>query len=185
MNVLVVDDDRASRLVLTDRVRRLGHDVVSAGDGAEALASLESRDISILISDVVMPNLNGFDLCARVRERQADPYVYIILVTALDDRRSYLEGMASGADDLIMKPFDVEHLRTRLGVAERILGLLGRVRELESILSICSTCRRIRERGEQGEKWVSIEAFFERRTQTVFSHALCPECFDEAMMEVE
>lgn len=184
MNVLVVDDDRASRLVLADRVRRLGHNVAQAESGAEALATLDRRSISVVISDVVMPGLDGFELCARIRKCHPEPYVYLILVTALEDRESYLKGMASGADDLITKPYDVEHLRTRLDVAGRILDLLGRVRELESILSICSSCRRIRDAARGDERWVSIEAFFEKHTNTLFSHALCPQCFEEAVAQM-
>ena len=69
-----------------------------------------------------MPDIDGFELCRRIRANQESQYTYIILITALIGKKDYLEGMEAGADDFVTKPFDPDELKARLGVAERILS---------------------------------------------------------------
>ena len=178
MNILVVDDDAASRMVLGERLRRLGHHVTHASDGEQAWSILHSEQHDVVISDVVMPRGSGIELCRRVRGLDQTQYTYAILLTAYGGREAYLAGMDAGADDFLTKPYDLEQLAARLRVAERILGLQTRVKQLEGVLPICCTCKKIR---DENDRWEQMEEYISERTDAMFSHGLCPDCFNEAM----
>ncbi|RJG25866.1 GGDEF domain-containing protein [Massilia cavernae] len=123
MKILIAEDDASSRLVLGATLRKLGHAVTAVADGRSALAAWQQGEHVLLISDWMMPDMDGLELCRMVRAAPRLQYTYIILLTARSGKGSYLEGMGAGADDLITKPFDAEHLAARLHVAQRILAL--------------------------------------------------------------
>ncbi|HEV7815740.1 MAG TPA: diguanylate cyclase [Janthinobacterium sp.] len=123
MKILIAEDDTSSRLVLGATLRKLGHEVTAVADGRSALEAWQHGEFVLLISDWMMPDMDGLELCRMVRAASRLQYTYIILLTALSGKGRYLEGMGAGADDLITKPFDEEHFAARLHVAERILGL--------------------------------------------------------------
>ena len=122
MRILLADDEPLARLVLRRLLERMGHEVILANDGQEALEALDRVPIAVLISDWSMPRLNGPDLCRRVRARGGH-YVYIVLLTARDRREDRLEGLRAGADDFLVKPADADELAVRLEVAARILAV--------------------------------------------------------------
>jgi len=123
MKVLLVDDDPVTRAVYTRLVENMGCDVVQAGDGREALDILEQQVIQFVISDWVMPNLTGPELCRRIRSAKIDHYTYIILCTSKGNKKDFIEGMEAGADDFLVKPFSSEELRVRIRAGERVLNL--------------------------------------------------------------
>lgn len=123
MRVLIADDDATSRLVLKAAVSKLGHECRIAGDGSSAWQELASSSIDVLLTDWMMPEVDGIELCRRVRQDLSGRYVYIVLVTGLGDPEQVLEGMQSGADDYLVKPVDPFALRTRLVAAERVTSL--------------------------------------------------------------
>jgi len=123
MKILFAEDDMTSRLVLGATLRKLGHEVTAAANGREAWELLQQEHFPLLISDWMMPEMDGLELCRLIRERHAGQYTYIVLLTALGGKASYLDGMDAGADDFITKPFDEDQLVARLRVADRILAL--------------------------------------------------------------
>ncbi len=174
MKVLVAEDDRTSRALLQGSLLKLGYEVVEAVDGASAWDALGRTGSRIVVSDWVMPDTDGLELCRRVRSRKEAPYVYFILLTGkMLGAEHYAKAMEEGVDDFLTKPLDVDALRTRLRVAERIVQLTERVRTLEGILPMCSYCRRIRD--ERGA-YQSLEDFVSDKTPAQFSHGVCPEC---------
>ncbi len=139
MKILVAEDDRVSRLVLTTRLSKMGHIVVDAGDGESAWEAYRETAPDLVITDWMMPRLKGPELCKRIRQNQVGHYTFVILLTALAERLNYVEGMQAGADDFLTKPVDMEELNARLRVAERILALqsevVARNHELEQALA--------------------------------------------------
>ena len=174
MHVLIAEDDAVTRLTLSAALKKMGHEITLATDGAEAWADLQLMHVPVVISDWQMPEMDGPDLCRRIRGRKDARYTYFILVTATGGKQRYLEGMEAGADDFITKPVDLEELRARLTVAERILGLRQHVQQLEGLLPICQYCKRIRDGTEQ---WQPIERYVEKRSEAQFSHGICPDCY--------
>jgi DNA-binding response OmpR family regulator len=123
MKVLIAEDDRDSRELLAWILEKLGYQVVATPDGRQAWEAFRRGKFRLVISDLLMPELDGLELCRRIRSSKQQKYTYIILLTALIGKKQFLEGMDAGADDFITKPFDADELRARLKVANRILAL--------------------------------------------------------------
>jgi CheY-like chemotaxis protein len=175
MKILIADDDATSRLVLEATLRKLGHEVVVTENGRQAWEAFQQEYFPVLISDWLMPRLDGLMLCRTIRETMQANYTYIILLTMLGGKSNYLEAMEAGADDFITKPFDEEQLATRLHVAARILGLRQHVKQLEGLLPICAYCQKIQEQ----EHWYELESYVSQHSEAKFSHTYCPECYDK------
>ncbi|HZP83498.1 MAG TPA: HD domain-containing phosphohydrolase, partial [Chthonomonadaceae bacterium] len=139
MNLLIAEDDPISRLMLVNTLTTLGYQVTSAGDGEEAWTLCQENRFEIIISDWMMPQMDGLELCRRLRARPNAAYIYFILLTGKGERSERLEALQIGADDFLNKPLDREELTARLEVARRILTMQAelqqRTTELERLQS--------------------------------------------------
>ncbi|MDF3059009.1 MAG: response regulator [Rariglobus sp.] len=180
MKILAVEDDPVARAVLHQALLRLGHEVVEARDGAEALRVLEKEPVRLIVSDWMMPELDGLGLCRAVRNRVNVDYVYFILLTGqqadVDNQREAIE---AGVDDFLTKPLDLQEIWMRLRVAERILRYATEVRQLEAFLPICGYCKKVR---DDQNYWQQIESYINERTGTDFSHSVCPDCYQRVVV---
>ena len=174
MNILIAEDDPVSGKVLEATLRAGGNQVTVTGDGLDAWDAWHLAEPSVVISDWMMPEMDGLELCRRIRKERHDRYTYFILLTGRSGKDSYLAAMEAGIDDFITKPVDTDELKARLRVAERILGLRQRMDVLEGLLPICSYCKRIRNEQQQ---WSALEGYIEKRSGAEFSHGICPECY--------
>ena len=167
--------------MLRQALRRLGHEVVEAEDGAAAWELLQKNDeVRVVVSDWMMPNADGLDLCRRIRSRTEAEYVYFILLTSRDATQDNQTTAAdAGVDDFLTKPLDLPELWTRLRVAERILRYTRQVRQLEELLPICSYCKKIR---DDQNYWQQIEGYISERTGSDFSHSVCPDCYTTVLL---
>ena len=123
MQVLIVDDDEIARELLSNALKQAGYRVRVAPDGREGLAILRSAPFRIVISDWVMPEMDGIELCRQIRAGDFPHYIYLILLTSRDRTQDIVEGLTAGADDFITKPFDPAELCVRVRAGERILSL--------------------------------------------------------------
>jgi two-component system chemotaxis response regulator CheY len=123
VNILIADDDPTSRLLLKAMVSKLGHECVVAEDGSSAWEVLASGGIDVLLTDWMMPGVDGPELCRRLRNEVGGSYIYIVLTTGLDHPEDILVGMSAGADDYLTKPVDTFAVQTRLVAAERVTEL--------------------------------------------------------------
>jgi phosphoserine phosphatase RsbU/P len=174
MKILIVEDDPDSRDLLKVLLELDGHDVTAAWNGLEGWQAFQTGEFPVVLSDWVMPEMDGLELCRQIRASDRPSYSYVILVTALHGKSSYLQGMDAGADDFVSKPFDPDELKTRLIVAERIIGVQNRVKHLEGILPTCMYCKKIRDEQNQ---WIGIESYISKRSRASFSHGICPGCY--------
>lgn len=121
--MLVVDDSRAQRRVLGATLSRLGFSVTEAGSGEEALDILASQSIDLVLSDWMMPGMDGLELCRKFRELPRDSYGYFILLTSKSEKGAVAQGLDIGADDFLTKPVNPEELRARIAAGDRILRM--------------------------------------------------------------
>ena len=167
MKILIVEDDFDARDMLKVLLELEGHEVVSTENGNEGWKVYQNDHFSVVISDWLMPETDGLELCRRIRASETTRYCYVMLLTALQGKSNYLQAMRAGTDDFVTKPFDPDELRARLLVAERIVGLQDRVKRLEGILPTCMYCKKIR---DERSHWISIEQYISQRTEASFSH---------------
>ncbi len=189
MRVLIAEDDAVSRCVLEDAVTAAGHEVTLAEDGQAAWTKLEEEAFDLVISDWVMPQMDGLELCRRVRARENAPFCHIMLVTSRNATEDIVRGIMAGANDFITKPVDRAVLTARLYAAKRVIdlerSLASRVAELEeaiheiatlrTLLPICTYCKSIR---DDEQAWADIEEYFHKHEQTDFTHSICPPCYE-------
>jgi putative two-component system response regulator len=112
--ILIVDDDAAGREVLESILEADGYELILAENGYQALELAKAIHPDIILLDVMMPGMDGFEVCRRIRSEKLIAEVPVLFLTALDDRQSLLSGLEAGADDFISKPPDRFELRARL-----------------------------------------------------------------------
>jgi len=194
MRVLVAEDEVVTRRILESTLSGWDYEVTTATNGEEALSVLENGprpDIALL--DWVMPEKEGPEVCRIIRASPAKVPIYLILLTSLGGRQNIIQGLQAGADDYIVKPFDRDELRARLGVGRRIVELqrsladrvrqleeaLGRVKQLQGLVPICSYCKKIR---NDRNYWQQLETYLSDHSEAQFSHGICPDCYDSIIM---
>ena len=198
MRILVADDDPVSRRLLEATLRQCNCDVCAVADGQQAWETLQSPGPApqLLILDWLMPEIDGVELCRRVRANAALRCAYIIVLTSRGGRPDVVAGLEAGADDYVVKPFDPDELRARVQVGVRVLNLqralaervkdledaLQRVTQLQGLLPICCYCKRIR---DDRNYWHQVESYIAERTEVSFTHSLCPVCFKRRLREID
>lgn len=134
-NVLVVDDSRAQRFMVASSLRSWGFDVFQASSGEEALAMCDRHAIDLVLSDWVMPGMDGIAFCRALRRSFRSRYIYFILLTAHSDKAAVTEGLEVGADDFLAKPVDPGELRARIRAGERVLAMERELRTGNQLLT--------------------------------------------------
>lgn len=174
MRILIAEDDDVSQRVLARTLEQLGYALVTASDGAEGWEQFNEHKPAVVITDWMMPRVDGLELCRRIRGNAAnDGYTYLIVLTALGGKQNYLEAMNAGADDFLTKPFDQDELVTRLRVAERILGMETTLRYLAAMHECCPDCRRVR---QTDGRWAGLKQVASSLAARVRPPARCPDC---------
>jgi CheY-like chemotaxis protein len=189
MRILIAEDDPVSRRVLTANLINWGHEIVTAVNGLEAWrASQEENAPRLAILDWMMPEMEGPEVCRRMRELPATIPPYIILLTARQGAKEVVEGMQAGADDYLTKPYYRDELRARVQVGVRMIELqtkladridelekaLEQVKRLQGIIPICGYCKKVR---DDEDYWQNVESYIATRSEAEFSHSVCPSCF--------
>ncbi len=123
MSILIADDSPVTRELLSKTLKKWGLRVLTSSDGVDALEKYKNNDVSIVITDWVMPNMDGLTLCEEIRKFIKNKYTYIIIATAKDEKSDIKEALDKGADDYITKPIDIERLRVSIKTARRIISL--------------------------------------------------------------
>jgi DNA-binding response OmpR family regulator len=193
MKILIAEDDDVSRRVLQLTLAASGHDVVATKNGTEALFVLENEDAPPLaILDWMMPDMDGLEVCRRLRRLESATPVYIILLTAKTEKTDIVTGLEAGANDYITKPFDRNELQARVQVGITVVNLqqnlaarirelenaLSKVKQLQEILPICSYCKQIR---NDQNYWQRVDTYISEHTDTQFSHSVCPSCYESVV----
>jgi phosphoserine phosphatase RsbU/P len=181
--ILVVEDDPISSIILKTVLEKLGYETVVARDGNEAWNEFNKEPVRLIVSDWMMPDMDGLELCEKVRARPKTLYTYFILLTAnRTSPENYALATAAGVDDFLTKPIDREAIRMRLGVAERILRYTAEIRQLKELIPICVYCRKV---SDEHDYWERVETYIQKETGSRFSHGACPECCEKEMERLQ
>ena len=165
--ILIVDDDPGVRKVLEHLLAVENYELIFASNGIEALEKATARQPDVILSDVMMPGMDGFELCRHLRADRILGEVPIILITGLDDHNSYIEGLKAGADDFLAKPFDRLKLRARVAAVVR----LNRYRRL---LEERAKFERLIELSPDGVLLIGADGMIQMANPTT-NHMLCVE----------
>jgi len=185
--VLIVDDTPLNLQIIADTLSAKGLHVVIAENGEQALAIVEKILPDIILMDVVMPGIDGFETCQRLKMNENTKAIPVIFMTALDDTKHVMRGFDVGGVDYIGKPLRLKevlarvethlwlrYIQTQLEAQNaQLQEALANVKTLKGLLPICANCKKIRD--DQGY-WNQIEAYIEEHSDALFTHGLCPEC---------
>ena len=131
MKGLIAEDDPISRRVLEANLVGWGYDVKVASDGSEAWELIQAPDApNLVVSDWMMPHMDGLELCRRIRQMERPGYTYLIILTAKGEKEDVIKGLEAGADDFLVKPFNRQELKYRTKIGERIINLELKILEL-------------------------------------------------------
>jgi class 3 adenylate cyclase len=153
--LLVVDDTLQNVKLLRDLLSAKGYDVLTAASGAEALALIEQQRPDLVLLDVVMPGMSGYEVCRRLRENPATTMLPVVMVTALDPGDERTKGIEAGADDFLTKPINQPELLARVRSLLRIKSLHDQLEESNRTLE-----QRVHEQVEQLERMGRLKRFF-------------------------
>jgi adenylate cyclase len=152
--VLVVDDEEANRMLLRDPLETHGYEIIEAENGEQALQKVEQRPPDVILLDVMMPQMDGFEVCRRLKNDPRTAHIPVLIVTALSERMERMMGIAAGASDFLTKPVDLQEVTLRVGNAAQSKHLFDQLQAEQAraehlLLNILP--RPIAERMKQGE----------------------------------
>jgi phosphoserine phosphatase RsbU/P len=177
MKILIAEDDPVSAKILQFTLENAGHKVTVAANGQLAWEQFDKDPVRVIVSDWMMPELDGLELCTKVRARPKTEYTYFIMLTAIHTGRENLrKAMEAGVDDFLTKPLDREGIIMRLRVAERIVDFTKQIKLLKDLIPICMYCKKIR---NDENYWQGVESYIAQQTGSNFSHGICPDCFEK------
>jgi sigma-B regulation protein RsbU (phosphoserine phosphatase) len=183
MKILIAEDDAVDLQLLQLTLERMGHEVVVTRTGTEAWETFDRAPVRVVVSDWMIPGLDGLEFCHRVRTRPNTPYIYFILLTALGaSAENYVLATEAGIDDFLPKPLDPITIQMRLRVAHRILWFTREVHQLKQLIPICAYCHKIH---TAKDYWQRFETYIKQQTGSDFSHGICPECLEAEMAKLK
>jgi len=181
LKILVAEDELVTRKLIEKFLENDGHRVRCFANGADAWSYYQAHPVNVVVSDWKMPDLEGLDLCRKIRQLKSDDYTYFILLTAVSRSQDNLRvAVDAGVDDFLAKPINPDEMWMRLRVAERILHFASQVRQLESLIPICSYCKKVR---NDANLWQAVDSYLSQQTGRDLSHSICPECLEKVFKE--
>lgn len=171
--ILAVDDGPRDLKLLASILERDGYALLLATEGAQALAIATTAQPELILLDVLMPGMNGMEVCRRLKADPATKSIPVIFLTGQSSSDEVLAGFEVGAVDYVTKPFQIPELLARVRVHVALRRAQHELRTLHGILPTCAHCRKIRD--EQGT-WHGMESYIAQHSEAEFSHGLCPEC---------
>lgn len=193
--ILLVEDDEMFKKIMERRLATEGYQVKSVADGREGMKAIVTWDPDVVISDWMMPHVDGLELCRSVKTGLKDAAPYFILLTAREEMTDRLLATETGADDYLVKPCDHGEILTRIRTGLRIIYLKRQLeharRDLLKVLDrdapaespaeaaaakaipYCGHCQRVE---AAPGAWESLVDYVERRRLAAFDHVACPAC---------
>jgi PleD family two-component response regulator len=190
--ILIVDDQPVSLKLLLTFLERRGFTMLVASSGEEALVLIEETRPDIILLDIMMPRLDGYETCRLLKANGATADIPVIFVTALTNLEDKIRGFEVGGVDYVTKPFQHDEVLARIsthlslsrlrkeleGKNRQLQAALDEIRQLAGILPICAKCKKIR---DDDGYWQQVEKFIQTHTGAEFSHGYCPDCYADEL----
>ena len=132
--ILIVDDDWMNREMIQAHLESAGFRVLNANSGARGLEIVATEPVDLMLLDVRMPNMNGYEVCAQLKSSDATRHIPVLMMTALEDEATKVQGVDAGADDFVAKPYDMVIMLTRIRSLLRIKALYDEINRREQVL---------------------------------------------------
>lgn len=185
--VLIVDDVPKNLQVLGNILRKKDYNIAAATSGKQALDMVEKVLPDLILLDIMMPDIDGFEVCEKLKSSTRAKDIPVIFLTAKTTTEDIVKGFEVGAVDYLTKPFNslellaraqthIELKQSRDKERELIVKLkdaLAKVKQLSGLIPICSRCKKIRD--DEGY-WQRVEEYLENHSEAQLTHSLCPEC---------
>lgn len=191
--ILVVDDEPINRMTLEGQLQVEGFEVLQAVDGNQTLQILETEEVDLVLLDVVMPDMSGYEVCRRLRIRFSAAELPIIFLTAKNQASDRVAGFESGGNDYLAKPVVRKELAARVRLHLELLHVhrhldevvedrLQEIKVLSGLLPICYNCKKIR--NDEGY-WSDVEQYIGLHSEAQLSHAICDDCLAREFAELD
>ena len=191
--ILVVDDEPINRQVLKNFLSVENFDLTLASSGDEALRLLESQTFDLVLLDIMMPRLSGYEVCRTLRQQHPLGELPVIFLTAKNQDSDVVTGMSLGANDFLTKPISKDRLlarvrphldllKTHRNLERLVEQKISQIKVLRGMLPICSSCKKIR---DDAGYWSDLEVFIDQHSEAEFTHSLCPSCTEEYFRQLD
>ncbi len=167
--VLAVDDEPQNLRFLGKLVSDSGYDLAMAENGSQALNFARKDAPDLILLDIMMPDMDGYEVCEQLKNDVATRHIPVIFLTAKTAADDVVKGFEAGGVDYVTKPFNAAELLARIKTHIELKTLRG-------LLPMCAHCKKIRD--DEGF-WENVDAYLETHSQLVFSHGICPGCLKE------
>lgn len=192
--IMIVDDILENVELLMELLSKEGFLVRTANDGELALRSIRAKVPELILLDIRMSGMDGFEVCSRLKAEAGTSQIPVIFISAFGDEKQKVKGFEVGGVDYVTKPFSpaevISRVKTHVTLrrtqvelenrAGQLENALAQVKRLKSLLPICSSCKKIRD--DQGY-WQEIEDYISEHADVDFSHSICPDCMRELYPE--
>ncbi|MBN2282185.1 MAG: response regulator [Candidatus Marinimicrobia bacterium] len=193
--ILMVDDVPKNLQVLGNILNKEGYKISAALNGEQALKILENAKPDLILLDVMMPGLSGFDVIKEIQKNEELAEIPVIFLTAKTEKEDVIQGIELGAVDYVTKPFNSiellarvrNHLELKLSkdrlkkMNAELQKALREIKTLKGLVPICANCKKIR---DDDGFWQEVEHYVAAHTEADFSHGICPDCMKELYPEV-
>ena len=188
--VLVVDDEPINIMIAERILQKNGYETISVNHGNDALEILQTKPVDLILLDIMMPDINGFEVCGKLMQNEKTKDIPVIFLTAVTDKESIIKGFEVGGKDYLTKPFNTTELVARVKthvdlklardsqekLIKELKSALDEIDTLSGLLPICSHCKKIR---DDSGYWQGVEQYIAARSDAQFSHGICPDCMRE------
>jgi PleD family two-component response regulator len=171
--LLIVDDNPVNIQVLGNMLEDAGYRTAATLSGNDALNFIGEEKPDLILLDIMMPEIDGFQICKKIKENESTNDIPVIFLTAKNDTESIVRGFEVGGVDYVSKPYHSAELLARIKTHLELKHAREEIISLRGIIPICASCKKIR--NDEGF-WASVETYLETRTDARFSHGICPDC---------